>query len=46
MSEAIRTTLYSNGCMNWLAHGPTLNAFLDHLESEFEDVYFFRFGSP
>ena len=28
----------------WLAHGPTLSEFLGHLESEFDDVYFFRFG--
>ena len=29
----------------WLALGPTLSAFLSHLEPEFDDAYFFRFGS-
>ena len=30
----------------WLAHGPTLSEFLGHLEPEFDDFYFFMFGSP
>ena len=30
----------------WLAHGPTLSEFLGHLEKEFYDYYFFRFGYP
>ena len=29
-----------------LAHGPTLSEFLSHLESEFNDVYFYMDGSP
>ena len=27
----------------WLTHGPTLSKFLGHLESEFDDFYFYRF---
>ena len=30
----------------WLAHGPTLSDFLGHLDLEFDDVYFYMFGSP
>ena len=30
----------------WFAHGPTLSEFLGHLEPEFDDAYFFMFGSP
>ena len=30
----------------WLAHGPTLSEFLSHLEQEFDNVYFYRVGSP
>ena len=30
----------------WLVHGPTLSEFLGHLESKFDDSYFFIFGSP
>ena len=30
----------------WIAHGPTLSEFLGHLEIEFDDCYFFMFGSP
>ena len=30
----------------WLEHGPTLSEFLRHLEPEFYDAYFFRFGFP
>ena len=29
-----------------LAHGPTLSEFLSHLESEFDNVYFYMVGSP
>ena len=28
----------------WLVHGPTLSEFLGHLESEFDNAYFFMFG--
>ena len=30
----------------WLAHGPTVSEFLGHLESEFDDVYFYMDGFP
>ena len=30
----------------WLAHGSTLSEFMGHLETEFDDTYVFRFGSP
>ena len=30
----------------WLAHGPTLNEFLSHLEQEFDNVYFYMDGFP
>ena len=30
----------------WLAHGPTLNEFLSHLEQDFDKVYFYMDGSP
>ena len=30
----------------WLAHGPNLSAFLSHLENEFDNVYFYIYGSP
>ena len=30
----------------WLAHGPILSAFLSHLENEFDNVYFYIYGSP
>ena len=30
----------------WLAHGQTLSEFLGHLETEFDDVYFYIDGSP
>ena len=30
----------------WLAYGPTLSAFLSHLEQEFDNVYFYMYGSP
>ena len=30
----------------WLTHGPTLSAFLSHLEPDFDDAYFFMYSSP
>ena len=30
----------------WLAHGPTLSEYLSHLDQEFDNVYFYRNGSP
>ena len=30
----------------WLAHGPCLSEFLSHLEQEFDNVYFYKDGSP
>ena len=30
----------------WLAHDPTLSEFLSNLEQEFDNVYFYRDGSP
>ena len=30
----------------WLAHGPTLSEFLNNLEQEFDNVYFYMDGSP
>ena len=30
----------------WLAHGPTLNEFLSHLEQEFDNVYFYMDSFP
>ena len=29
-----------------LAHDPTLSEFLSHLEQEFDNVYFYMYGSP
>ena len=29
----------------WLAHGPTLNEYLSHLEQDFDKVYFYMDGS-
>ena len=29
----------------WLAHGPTLNEFFNHLEQEFDNIYFYMDGS-
>ena len=29
-----------------LAHGPTLSEFLSHVEQEFDNVYFYMYGSP
>ena len=29
-----------------IAHGPTLSDFLRHLEQEFDNVYFYIYGSP
>ena len=30
----------------WLTHGPILSEFLSHLKPEFDDSYFFMYGSP
>ena len=30
----------------WLAHGPNLSEFLNHLEQEFDNVYFYIYGCP
>ena len=30
----------------WLAHDPILNEFLCHLEQDFDNVYFYIYGSP
>ena len=30
----------------WLAHDPTLSEFLSNLEQKFDNVYFYRDGSP
>ena len=30
----------------WFAHGPTLSEFLNHLEQEFDNVYFYMDGFP
>ena len=30
----------------WLSHGPTLSEFLSNLEQEFDNVYFYMYGSP
>ena len=30
----------------WLTHGPTLSEFLNNLEQELENVYFFMDGAP
>ena len=30
----------------WLEHGPTLSEHLGHIESEFDDAYFYIFGFP
>ena len=30
----------------WLSHGPTLNEFFSNLEQEFDNVYFYIYGSP
>ena len=39
-------SMFKAGTRIWLAHGPTLSEFLGHLESEFDDVYFFMYDSP
>ena len=39
-------SMIKNLCRNWLAHSLTLTGFLDHLQSEFDNAYFYRFGSP
>ena len=30
----------------WLSHGPNLSDFLSHIEQEFDNVYFYKDGSP
>ena len=30
----------------WLAHDPTFNEFLSHLEEEFDNIYFYMDGFP
>ena len=30
----------------WLAHGPKLSDFLNHIEQEFDNIYFYMDGSP
>ena len=30
----------------WIAHDSTLSEFLSHLEQEFDNVYFYLYGSP
>ena len=30
----------------WLAHGPNLSEFFSTLEQEFDNVYFYIYGSP
>ena len=30
----------------WLSHGPTLSEFFGNLEHEFDNVYFYIYGSP
>ena len=39
-------SMFKNITRNWLEHSPTLSEFLGHIESEFEGIYFKRFGSP
>ena len=39
-------SMFKTGTRIWLEHGPTLRKFLGHLESEFDDAYFWMFGSP
>ena len=31
---------------NWVAHDPTLSEFWSHIEQEFDNVYFYMYGSP
>ena len=37
-------SMIKNEIRIWLAHGPTLRAFLSHLEQEFDNVYFYMDG--
>ena len=30
----------------WLAHDPNLSAFFSHIEQEFDNIYFYIYGSP
>ena len=39
-------SMFKNRTRNWLEHGPTLSEFVGHIESEFDDAYFWMFGSP
>ena len=39
-------SMFKNRTRNWLEHGPTLSEFLGHIESKFEDTYFWMFGFP
>ena len=39
-------SIFKNRPRNWPEHGPTLSELLGHIESEFEDSYFWMFGSP
>ena len=38
-------SMIKNEIRIWLAHGPTLSAFLSLLEKEFDNVYFYMDGS-
>ena len=38
--------MIKTGIIIWLAHGPTLNEFLSHLEQESDNIYFYIDGSP
>ena len=38
-------SMMKNEIRIWLAHGPTLSAFLSHVEQEFDNVYFYMDGS-
>ena len=38
-------SMIKNEIRIWLAHGPTLSAFLSHIEQEFDNVYFYMDGS-
>ena len=39
-------SMFKTGTIIWLEHGPILSDFLGHLESEFEDSYFWMFVFP
>ena len=39
-------SMFKTGTRICLEHGPTLSEFLGHLESEFDDAYFWMFVSP